>query len=162
MITRYFKYIIISFLLVLIQSKIMRFFSLEGITPDLLTIWIAYIAVQRGQMTGTLWGFALGMFYDLSVGSFIGLSALTKTIAGFTAGYFYDEQRTSMTLGSYRFLIVVLLVSFIHNALYFIIYTRGSETGFLSAIFEVGLATTCYTTIISLLPVFFFARKIVK
>ena len=162
MISRYFRYIFISIVLILVQTKIMRFFSLEGITPDLLTIWIVYIAVKRGQMTGTLWGFALGLFYDLSVGSFIGLSALTKTIAGFIAGYFYDEQRTTMTLGSYRFLIIILLVSFIHNVVYFIIYTRGSETSFLSAIFAVGLATTCYTAIVSLLPLFFFARKVVK
>lgn len=162
MISRYFRYIFISVLLVLAQTKLMRFISLEGITPDLLIIWVVYIAVKRGQMTGTIWGFALGLFFDLSVGNFIGLSAFSKTIAGFTAGYFYDEQRTSMTLGSYRFLIVILIVSFIHNIFYFIIYTRGSETGILGAVMEVGLATTCYTAIISLLPMLFFARKLVK
>jgi rod shape-determining protein MreD len=162
MISRYFKYIIISLLLVVVQTKLMRFISLEGITPDLLTIWIVYFTLQRGQMAGTLWGFAIGLFYDLSMGNFIGLSAFTKTIAGFTAGYFYDEQRTSLTLGSYRFLIVILLVSFIHNIFYFIVYTRGSEISFLGAVFEIGLATTCYTAIVSLLPMFFFARKLIK
>ena len=162
MISRSIRYIFISVLLIIAQTKLMRFISLEGITPDLLVIWVVYITVQRGQMSGTIWGFAIGLFYDLSVGNFIGLSAFSKTIAGFTAGYFYDEQRTSMTLGTYRFLIVILIVSFIHNIFYFIIYTRGTETGILGAVLEVGLATTCYTAVVALLPMFFFARKFVK
>ncbi len=162
MISRYFRYILFTLGLVLIQEKFLRFIGLEGITPDLLTIWIVYIALQHGQMHGMLWGFSIGLFIDLSVGNFIGLSALTKTIAGFTAGYFYDEQRKPVILGSYRFLVIILIVSFIHNIFYFVIFTRGSEIGLLRAVLEFGIATTCYTAVISLLPMFAFARKLGK
>ncbi|MBI1803236.1 MAG: rod shape-determining protein MreD [Ignavibacteriae bacterium] len=159
MISRAIKYVIFTVILVILQTKLMRLLSLEGITPDILTIWIVYIALKEGQLPATIWGFCVGLFFDFVTGNFIGLAALTKTVCGFTAGYFYNENKTTSMLSSYRFLIVVLVVSFIHNTAYFIIYTRGTDIGILQAVLQFGLATTFYTTTWSLLPMFAFARK---
>jgi rod shape-determining protein MreD len=157
--SRHLKYLFLSAALILIQSKMMTLLTLEGITPDLLTIWVVYLALKEGQMAAMPWGFAIGLLFDLATGNFIGLSALTKTVAAFTAGYFYNENKTPLTLGSYRFLVVVLVTSLIHNTLYFLIFTQGSEIGTLRAVFQVGLATTFYTATLSLLPMLAFARK---
>ncbi len=162
MIGRTIRYLFISLILIVVQTTLLRFLSLEGIVPDILIIWIAYIAVQEGQLAGTLWGFAIGLMFDFAVGNFIGLSALAKTIAGFTGGYFTSETKNPLTLASYRFLIVILVVSIVHNVVYFAIFTQGTDIGFLRAILEFGLATAFYTTILSLLPMFFFARKYVR
>ena len=152
-----FKYAFISFILILVQASVMHLLSLEGITPDLLTIWIVYIALKQGQLRSTVWGFLIGLTFDLMTGSFIGLSALTKTICGFTAGYFFNETKTVLTLGSYRFLLIVLLSSLIQNTVYFIIFTRGSEIGLLGAIFLYGVSTTLYTATLALIPIFKFS-----
>jgi rod shape-determining protein MreD len=157
--SRSLTYGILSFAFIILQTKVMRLLTLEGITPDILTIWVIYLALKEGQMAGTLWGFCIGLVFDFATGSFIGLSALTKTICGFTAGYFYNENKTPMTLSSYRFLLIILFVSLIHNTIYFIVYTQGSDIGLLRAVFQVGVATTFYTTTWSLLPMFAFARK---
>jgi rod shape-determining protein MreD len=157
--SRYVKYLFLSAALILIQSKMMTLLTLEGITPDLLTIWVVYLALKEGQLAAMPWGFAIGLAFDLATGNFIGLSALTKTVAAFTAGYFYNENKTPLTLGSYRFLVVVLVTSLIHNTIYFLIFTQGSEIGTVRAIFQVGLATTFYTATLSLLPMLAFARK---
>ena len=154
-----FKYSFISYVLILVQSSVMHWVSLEGITPDLLTVWIAYIALRQGQLRATVWGFSIGLAFDLVTGNFFGLSALVKTLCGFVAGYFYNETKTALTLGSYRFLVVILVASAIQNTVYFIIFTRGSEINLLSAIFQYGLATTFYTTIVSLIPIFRFSRQ---
>ena len=158
----YLKYFFYSFLLTVIQTQVLRLLSLEGITPDILTIWIVYIALKRGQLQATVWGFVIGLLFDLTTGNFIGLAAFTKTIAGFTAGYFFGENKAPITLGSYRFILIVLLVSLIHNTIYFIVFTQGSEIGLLRAVFQVGLATTFYTAVISFLPMFAFARKYIS
>ncbi len=157
--SRHVKYVFFSIFLLLVQSKMMTLLTLEGITPDLLTIWVVYLALKEGQLIAMPWGFALGLAFDLLTGNFIGLSALTKTVAAFTAGYFYNENKTPLILGSYRFLVIVLTVSLIHNTLYFLIFTQGSEIGTLRAIFQVGLATTFYTATLTLLPMLAFARK---
>jgi rod shape-determining protein MreD len=156
------KYLFLSILLILIQMQVMRLLTLEGITPDILTIWIVYLALKEGQLQGTIWGFVVGLLFDVMTGSFIGLAALAKTICGFMAGYFYNENKTAMTLGSYRFIVIVLVVSLIHNTLYFIVFTQGSEIGLLRAIFQVGLATTLYTAAVTLLPMFAFSQKYIS
>jgi len=160
--TRHLKYFFFTFILIVIQTQVLRLLSLEGITPDILTIWIVYIALKRGQLQATVWGFIVGLLFDLATGNFIGLAALTKTIAGFTAGYFFGENKASITLSSYRFILIVLLISLVHNTIYFIVFTRGTDIGLLRAIFQVGFATTFYTAAITFLPMFAFARKYIS
>ena len=159
---KHFKYLFFSFILMNLQTYISQLISLRDIAPDLLLIWLVYIAIKEGQLTGTIWGFIIGLMFDLSSGSFTGLSAMTKTIAGFTAGYFFDEDKAPLTLGSYRFVLTVLFVSLIHNTIYFIILTRGSDIGLLKAIFQIGLATSFYTSAVALLPMFVFGRKYIS
>ena len=159
MIAKHLKYAAASLLVVIVQTQVMRLLSLEGITPDLLAIWVVYIALRRGQIAGTLWGFGIGLVFDLVTGNFIGLAALTKTICGFSAGYFFNENKTQMTLGSYRFILIVLIVSLIHNIIYFIIFTRGTDIGLVGAIFKFGVTTTLYTATLTLLPMLVFSRK---
>ena len=160
--TRQIKYLFLTFFLIIIQTQAFKLLSLEGITPDILTIWIVYIALKRGQLQATLWGFVIGLLFDLTTGNFIGLAALTKTIAGFTAGYFFGENKAPATLASYQFVLIVLLVSLIHNSIYFIAFTRGSEIGLFKAIFQFGLATTFYTAALAFLPMFGFSRKYIS
>jgi rod shape-determining protein MreD len=160
--SRHIKYFFFVLFLIVVQTKIMSIVSLEGITPDLLVIWLVYVAINHGQLTSTMWGFIAGIMFDLTTGNFIGLSALSKTIAGFTAGYFYGENKAAMTLGSYRYVIIVLLISIVHNSIYFVIFTRGSEIGIWRAIFQYGLASTFYTAAVTLLPMFIFARKYIR
>jgi rod shape-determining protein MreD len=162
MITRQFRFAFVGFALIIVQTTIARYLNVADIAPDLLAIYIAYIAVKEGQLSGTIWGFLVGLGVDMMAGSFIGLSALTKTLGGFIAGYFHEEGQNKFTLGSYRFLIVVFLSSFAQNILYFLVFTRGSEIGLVTAIVEYGVTTTLYTTLVSLFPVMIVARKSVK
>ena len=159
MIAKQLKYALITLLLILIQTQTMRLLIIEGITPDFLLIWVVYLSLRNGQMTGTIWGFVAGLLFDLVTGNFIGLSALTKTVAGFSAGYFYNENKTHLILRSYQFIIIVLVASVIHNAMYFVLFTQGSEIGFFRAIFQFGLTTALYTSLVTMLPMFVFARK---
>jgi len=159
MISRSLRYAVFTVVFVVLQTKVMGLLNLEGVTPDILTVWVVYIALKEGQLPATVWGFCIGLFSDLVTGNFIGLSALAKTICGFTAGYFHNENKTSLTLASYRFLVVVLVASIVHNTAYFVLYTRGSDLGIVAAVFQYGLATTFYTTTLSLLPMFAFGRK---
>ncbi len=154
------KYCFISLVIIILQSQLMRLLSLEGITPDILMIWIVIIALRDGQLSGTLWGFGIGLAFDFITGNFIGLSALTKTLCGFIAGYFYNENKTNMTLSSYRFIIIVLIVSMLHNTVYFTIFTQGTEISLVRAVLVAGLATALYTASVSLLPMFYFSRKL--
>lgn len=156
---RQIKYILLSFMFILLQTTVVQLFSLNGIVCDVLLIWVVYISIQEGQMSGTIYGFSIGLVFDMVSGGFLGLTSLTKALGGFSAGYFHNENKTEITLGSYRFLLVVLLSSVLHNFIYFLLYQQGSEINIWLAVLKIGLTTTLYTTTISIIPVLIYARK---
>jgi hypothetical protein len=80
-------------------------------------------------------------------------------LCGFLAGYFFNENKTRMFLGSYRFILIVFVVSVFQNILYFVIFTQGSDIGLLKAIVQYGLTTTLYTAVVTIFPVLLFSRR---
>jgi len=145
--------------LLLLQTTFIPFLSINGFLPDVLLIWVVYIAVTRGQMEATITGFAVGLLQDVVAVQFFGLSALTKTIAGFVAGYFFNENITDQTLGSYRFLLITLLSSFVHNVLYYGIFLQGIQDALFTTMIEFSVAVSLYTALVAVFPMFTFVRK---
>lgn len=155
---RHLGYLIKALILLVVQVNITGMVSISGISPDFLLIFIVYLAVREGQLYVIPWGFFIGLALDLSTGTVIGLSAFSKTMAAFTAGYFYSENKVLMTLATYRFLLLVLLTAFVHNAVYFLVFTLGSGIGFFGAVFGYGLISALFTAIFAILPMLVSAR----
>ncbi|MFA6467787.1 MAG: rod shape-determining protein MreD [Bacteroidota bacterium] len=156
---KHVRLILITLVLVTFQTTIVSFTSIANIIPDVMLIWIVYLAITQGQIPATVYGFAIGLLLDLVSGQFLGLSALSKTVAGFLAGYFFHENKIDINLANYQFLIFVGTASFAHNLIYFIIFTQGSDVDLLTAVFRFGLFSTIYTTFVSSIPMFIHARK---
>lgn len=156
---RYLRSSLAALALLLSQAIFIPFLSLGGYVPDVLLIWVVYIALRRGQVEAAISGFAIGLLQDLTTTQFFGLAALAKTVAGFTAGYFFNENKTEQTLSSYRFVLITSLASMIHCILYYMIFFQGAEVSLVAATLRLGFFTALYTSLISLLPMFVFARK---
>lgn len=156
---RYINYGVITLALLIIQTTIVPFTAIANIIPDLLTVWIVYLAIQLGQIPGTVAGFLIGVALDLVGGQFLGLHALSKTVGGFLAGYFFNENKIAYILGSYEFLLVTGITSFVHNIIYFIILVQGGNISLVTAIFRFGLFSTLYTIAVALIPVLVYSRK---
>ncbi len=156
---KHVRLILTTLFLVALQTTIVSFTSIANIVPDVMLIWIVYLAITQGQIPATSYGFGIGLLLDLMSGQFLGLSALSKTIAGFLAGYFYHENKIEMNVSNYQFLIVVGIVSVVHNLIYFIIFTQGSDVGLFMAIFRFGIFSALYTTSIATIPMFINSRK---
>jgi rod shape-determining protein MreD len=152
------RYALITVVLVVLQSTFVRYIAIENITPDILVVWIVFLALRYGQIHATVAGFLLGLTMDIVSGGFLGLSGLSKTVCGFVAGYFYDETRTAEILATYRFALMVFLISLVHNFIYFAILVQGSELPFWRTLLSFGLTTSIYTSAFSLLPIFRYSR----
>jgi rod shape-determining protein MreD len=144
--------------LLILQTTFIPFLSLSGILPDLLLIWVVVFAIRRGQVEGMVAGFIVGLLEDLLMTQFFGLSALTKTIAGFAAGYFFNENKTVQTLGTYRLVLIILGISFLHNVVRAGIFLQGSATLSFPAVMELSVASACYTAALGALPMFYYSR----
>jgi rod shape-determining protein MreD len=151
----------LTLLVLVVQTTLLRYMALGGLTPDLILIWVVVIAIRRGQIPATVAGFCAGLALDLLSGNdgMLGLAALTKTAAGFLAGYFYSENKVLQTLSSYRFILTLLLVATVHNLVYFIIFLQGSEVSWWGAVLFYGIPSAVYTAAVGLIPMFAFARK---
>ena len=71
----------------LFQILLSNFITIRGIRPDFMLIFIIYISLRGGSLSGVIVGFSFGLMEDLlSSGSLIGLASLTKSITGFLIG----------------------------------------------------------------------------
>ncbi len=132
--------------------------EIGGSFPDLMLIFVVYIALKNGQIAGTIVGFIAGLLIDLMVGFTPGLSALSKTISGFVAGYFYSELKVEMNTGTFRFPGIVFLCSLVNNIVYFSLDILSSEfSGAQIVKFIIG--RSIYTVILSLIPVFTISKR---
>lgn len=156
---KHVRLLLITLVLITLQTTIVSFTSIANIIPDVMLIWIVYIAITQGQVPATVYGFGIGLILDLVSGQFLGLSALSKTVAGFLAGYFFHENKIGINLANYQFLIFVGAASFAHNLIYFTIFTQGSDVDLFTAVFRFGLFSTIYTTFIASIPMFINSRK---
>jgi rod shape-determining protein MreD len=152
------RYGLTTLALLVLQATFIRFISLGSVTPDILVIWLVYLALRYGQVHATVAGFILGFIMDLIAGDFLGLAALSKTVSGFAAGYFYDEEKSPQVLASYRFAIIVFVVSLVHNLIYFGIFVQGSELPFWQTLAFFGVTTSLYTSAVSVLPILGYSR----
>ncbi len=154
-------YVLFSLLLIVLDSTLVKFLAISTIVPDILLIWIVYIAIREGQIAATTTGFLIGLAENLmgTTNGVLGLAALAKTFAGFTAGYFFNENKVETTLGGYQFIVIVSVASVVHNIIYFIIFLQGSGLSWMQSMLYYGIPTTAYTAVIALVPMFAFGRK---
>lgn len=155
----YIRSALVALALLLLQTTFIPYLSIGGFLPDIFLIWVVYVAIRRGQMEATVTGFVVGLLQDALSMQFFGLSALTKTIAGFVAGYFFNENSTEQTLGSYRFLTILLLSSFVHNIIYYGVFLQGIQDSVFATMIEFSFFTSLYTVVLGVFPMFTFVRK---
>jgi len=155
----YLRSALVALALLLLQTTFIPYLSIGGFLPDLFLIWVVYVAIRRGQMEATVAGFIVGLLQDAISMQFFGLSALTMTVAGFVAGYFFNDNSTEQTLGSYRFLTILLLASFVHNVIYYGVFLQGVHDAVLTTTIEFSIFTSVYTVLLGVFPMFTFVRK---
>jgi len=155
---RHLRSAAIVLVLVVIQATFLPLLGINGIVPDVLILWVVYNGIRRGQIEGVTGGFLVGLLQDLVTTQFFGLAAFTKSVAGFVAGYFFNENKTALTLGTYRYLLIVGACSMAHNLLYYVIFLLGAEpSGGLTAV-TLSLSTATYTVAVGSLLMFAFSR----
>ncbi len=91
--------------ILLLTATLLQIFGLSrltvfGVSPDLVTVFLAVVSVFSGQRVGMSFGFIAGLLADLLSGN-VGMNMLFRTIEGFTAGYFHLPENSHATL-SYR------------------------------------------------------------
>jgi rod shape-determining protein MreD len=59
---------------------------LGGAIPDLILVFVTFYAILNGSTRGFSYGFLCGLFEDLYVGRFVGMSAISKGLTALVIG----------------------------------------------------------------------------
>jgi rod shape-determining protein MreD len=153
------RYAAAALIVFIIQMTFVPLISVAGFTPDLLILWLVTMGIRRGRLEATIGGFLVGLLQDVTTTQFFGLAALSKSLAGYAAGAFFNENTAEQTLGSYRFAFSVLLISALHNVPYYTIFYQGVDRSLILAVAGSTVGTALYTAVVSVLPMFWFARR---
>ena len=102
-------------ILYVIQSSLLPFISIHGISADLLLLFVVSLSFQKGRRNGALIGFLAGLLQDLATGTFFGINVFIKMIVGYVCGMFsrqvYKEQFFLM-------IVAVMFASAFHYVVY--------------------------------------------
>jgi len=111
----FIKYSIIIFLTFIFQSWSSEFFTLGTIDPDFCVIVLLYISIKNGGIIGTLFGFFIGLFIDLSSGTnqFFGLTPLIYTTTGYFCSFLKRENAKLNKLYFTSIWVIIVLIQFL-------------------------------------------------
>ena len=149
----FLKYTIILLVTFIFQSWSSEFFSIGTIDPDFCVIMLLYISIKNGGIVGTLFGFIIGLFIDLSSGTnqFFGLTPLVYTMTGYFSSFLKEENMRLNKIYFTSIWVAILFVQFLIFSL--VVYQQlliQSPTMFIIK----WLATSIYTLVfIALLQV---------
>jgi|TARA_B110000914_G_scaffold20572_1_gene15471 rod shape-determining protein MreD len=103
------------FVTFLFQMWTSEFFTLGTIDPDFCLIVLLYISIRDGGLVGTLFGFFIGLFIDLSSGTnqFFGLTPLIYTTTGYFSSFLKGENDRLNKLYFTSLWIIIILCQFL-------------------------------------------------
>ena len=103
-----------------LQTSLMSYFSVGGVTLDLALILAVYCGVLLKGDRGIWVGFAIGLAQDCLSGSLLGVNALSKGIIGFTFSTLKDKL---MVIGFVPVSVILFAASLFDGLLYYLSLT---------------------------------------
>jgi len=132
-----------SLLAILIQILFGPWMTIREIRPDFLLILVLFVGRSEGKVGGQLYGFVIGLIADaIGLGSFVGLSALSKTVAGFGAGLL-RKRRSRLNPVLFHGLEVLIIA--IHFSIIYMVNFKGIDISSRIVFLQYILPSVIYT-----------------
>ena len=80
--------IITTFLIYILQSNFFNWFTISGIMPNLFIILVLFVGLFTNRTMGTVYGVGIGLFLDFTIGTRVGINAISLGSVGFLAAVF--------------------------------------------------------------------------
>jgi rod shape-determining protein MreD len=109
--------VLLTILLVILQSTLLNKIAIKGVKPDLSLLAMIYLSNKNGKMLGQTLGFCSGLVEDFLSVSPLGFNGFIKTLIGFLFGltegtFFIDSVIIPMAMSG----VATLLKGFMSGA----------------------------------------------
>jgi rod shape-determining protein MreD len=145
---RSFHLVLTILMLLLMQLVVADRIAIKSVSPDFVILIVAFFALYRGTVRGSVFGFFIGFLQDLTNPGLLGLNALTKSMLGFAIGKV--GSKTFPENAPFLFA-VFMAVSFGHDVVYLIFYKWPRLDGALATAFATALPSAAYTALFGVL-----------
>lgn len=150
----FLRYALLGAVTVAVQWLILGRLRLWGAYPDIVLLYLVWLGLRFGRMTGMVSGFLLGLIMDALYGTW-GVQAFTKTLIGFLVGLFPTEERASLAIRPQQVFVGGLFVALLHNGLQVIFYALQAGTRNMFMIFALWLGAALYTAVVGTVAALF-------
>ncbi len=106
-------FVVIPFLSIFLESTLFGRFTLRGVGPDLMLIFVVFYAIINGSRRGFGYGLFCGLLEDLYFGRFIGMNALSKALTAFVIGKFEDNVFKDNFMVGFIGVVVATILNFL-------------------------------------------------
>lgn len=137
--------LVVFFLLQAILSDKIAF---GKISPDFPLLIVAYLAVRRGAISGSITGFVVGFLQDLFNPSFLGLNAFAKTLTGYALGLAGSKAETDSAVFLFALFGAAALG---HDFVYLVFFTELHLGQLFLTWVTVSIPSAFYTALIGVL-----------
>ncbi len=83
---RFIVLILLPYIAIFLQSTLFGLYSIKGVKPDLVLIFVVFFALLNKINRGTVYGVLCGFLEDICLGRFLGMNALAKGITACIIG----------------------------------------------------------------------------
>ncbi|MEA4902342.1 rod shape-determining protein MreD [Desulfitobacterium sp.] len=122
------RYLLMALMLLLsliLPGTAFYFWSWGDIKPDLIMLFIIYMALHHRPLSGALWGLGAGIIEDLYIGRHFGMYSLTLAVVALLTGWLAQRwNRENLPL----IILIVFLVTFM-GQLVIVFLNLGAGTG---------------------------------
>ncbi len=132
--------------MVLLQWLFFSRLRMFGAYPDVVLLYVGWVAIRYGRMAGSIAGATVGLLMDIVLGTW-GIHMFLKTLMGFLIGMVPSGQRVGILVLPLRVWMSVLSAALVHNGILvlFIVLQSGVRVSSLLTVVWLGCAfyTSC-------------------
>ncbi len=131
--------------------------ELWGAYPDVVLLFLIWLAVRYGRVYGAVGGFLVGFALDAIYGLW-GIQMFVKTLTGFLVGLVATIRTEALEKLILRVVEATLVTTLVHNVLLVLFVMLQSGTSGGSLVWAICVGGTLYTTFVAFLLSVFRSR----
>src|SRR5690554_2872254 len=151
------RQLILGAIVFLVQWLVLGRLQIFGAYPDIVLLFVAWLGIRNGRLSGSAGGFVLGFLLD-AVYQTWGIHMFVKTLVGFLVGLFPANERETLLILPQQAFLGGLVISLLHNGLFVIFLALDSGTRNVYLIGSLWLGSALYTAIVGTIAALFSTR----